>query len=308
MTLTQNRYYSNLSQGSFVTTPGGLPIGETLMQVQANSHWPSSFPFAVRIEPGSANEEVVLVTAGSGTAGSPYVVTRGFDGTTQLNHSQGAAVIPGFCQLDLAEPQQHINMTASNSGAHGLPSSAWGGGTVQLIKSMDYTQATGTDFAFSGIPTNFNTLRLVYNLQGNGTTTGGFGSNATWADPLVLTFNNNHSSVYDGVSSYTTNNTTSGCITGSGTGINFWCGAVWTQFFATPGMGSGWIELPGYANNAQVKQGTFSCIASDNRGAIMNLWGCGGTSLTAAVNSLKVSVSGSSNGFTAGSIQLYGIV
>lgn len=303
---TQNRYYSNLSQGSFITTTGGLPIGSTSMTVQATVRWPVLTPFAVRVEPGTANEEVVLVTSGSGTAGSPYLLMRGYDGTAQVNHSQGSAVVPGFCQADLAEPQQHINQTSSTSGAHGLPSNAWGGGTMQLIQSLSYTQASAATFNFPTIPQTYNTLRFVYNLQGNGNSAGELGPAATFADAITLQFNNVTSSVYDGLSSYTTNNGSS-ITTGNGVSTSFWCGAVWNQLFATPGMGSGWIELPGYANNAFAKNCTFSSVATDNRGSIANLWGCGGTRSTSSITSAQVTIIGSSSGYNAGSIQLYGI-
>src|SRR5580698_10149631 len=134
---TQNRYYSNLSQGSFITNVGGISSSNTVITVQATANWPTQFPFTVRIEPGTANEEVVLISSSAGTSSSPYIAQalsvsgRGFDGTNPLSHSQGAAIIPGFSQLDFAQPQQHITLTGSTSGAHGLPANAWSGGTMQ---------------------------------------------------------------------------------------------------------------------------------------------------------------------------------
>lgn len=106
------------------TTSGGVASGDTNMVLSAslNTYFNSTFPFELRIEPDTANEEVVLVSSGTGLVGSPYVVTRGYsNGVTGSNltakaHAQGASVRHGFSAIDLSESNNHINV---GRGTHG---------------------------------------------------------------------------------------------------------------------------------------------------------------------------------------------
>lgn len=163
--MTQNRYYSNLAQATFIANTNGLGVSDTALQVTANQNWPTAFPFALWLEPNTTNSEVVLVTSGSGTAISPYVIQRGYDGTIAYAHAVGAVVTPGIIELDLAEPQNHLNLTGSASGAHGLPASAWLGGQMQLINTQTalFAQATFTfsSTVFSTIPSSANHLLVM---------------------------------------------------------------------------------------------------------------------------------------------------
>jgi hypothetical protein len=163
--MTQNRYYSNLAQATFIANTGGIGISDTNLQVTANENWPTQFPFALWLEPNTNNSEVVLVASGSGTALNPYVITRGYDGTIAYAHASGAVVTPGVIELDLADPQNHLNLTGSGSGAHGLPSSAWLGGQLQLISSFTVVTpqptVTFNSTVFATIPSSINHLKVV---------------------------------------------------------------------------------------------------------------------------------------------------
>lgn len=306
---TQNRYYSNLSQGSFITNTGGLSASASALTVQANNKWPTNFPFTIRLEPGTANEEVALVTSGAGTAVLPYQLQRGYDGTNQLTHAQGASVIPGFCQLDFSQAAQHINLTGSASAAHGLPSSAWLGGSTQLIVKYPYTSFVGTSLNIPSIPQTFNHLRLIYSLRGNGTTTGHYGSNVPYGDALQMEMNGVGTATYTGLYTlqWPSNASPSGTIT---PGVAFNCGIVWNQFYSTPGMGNGYVDIFSYADTTGIKQVSFNGSASDHGsayGAVYGWAGPGGSSNAHAITSLHLTVSGSSSGVIAGNVWLYGI-
>lgn len=305
---TQYRYYSNLSQGTFITNIGGIDADDTVVTVQATASWPTSKPFTVRFEPGTANEEVGYVSAGSGTAGDPFEITRGYDGTNQIPHSQGTAIVPGFCQADFAEPQQHMNQVTSTSGAHGLPSNAWGGGTTQLIGTYPYTAAVGTTFTIPTIPSTYNTLRIEYALRGNGTSSGGI-AGAAYADALLMTFNGNTGANYQGTA-LVTNESAATAYTRQSNQPAFWCGCAWIQHSATAGMGRGWIEIPSYSDNSSVKSAHFMGVAADGGSGIVIVSGAGSAgpnTNTLPITSLGIRIASSSTGYIAGTVWLYGI-
>lgn len=103
------------------TSSGGISNSDTTMVLAAslNSYFSSTFPFAVRLEPNTANEEVVLVASGTGVAGTPYVITRGAGTTTAKAHVQGSIVEHVVYSQDLIDSQTHVNTTGSAT-VHGL--------------------------------------------------------------------------------------------------------------------------------------------------------------------------------------------
>lgn len=309
---TQNRYYSNLSQVSYVTNTGGLSSGDVVsnMTTQASVNWPTVYPFTVRFEPGTNNEEVGLVTSGLGTAANPFVTTRGYDGTNVRYHASGTAVVPGFCELDFAEPQQHLNagVPVSGPGPHGLPSSAWSGGTMQLLDTILYSSAVGTTISIPSIPTsNFNHLRIEYSLQGNGTSASSAFPSANYADLLALRFNSIAAANYQSLYTYSYSTGLPSVVRSSNSTQGIIVGAVWIQDPATAGRGRGVIEIPAYADNGY-KTATHQSIASDGGSDILITSGGGSLgSNTSAISSIQLQVYGSSTAFTAGAVWLYGI-
>ncbi len=91
------RNYSN----NAVETTLQSPVDDTTatLQVGSMSGWPA-VPHPAILDPDTIKEEVVLVTAVSGTT---LTVTRGYDGTVALSHSTGAVVKHGAIAVDFRE-------------------------------------------------------------------------------------------------------------------------------------------------------------------------------------------------------------
>lgn len=280
--MTQNRYYANLAQGTYLANVTGLSNAAATMQTSSAVNWPALFPFVVSIEPATANEELVLVTAGSGTALNPYNITRGFDGTTPISHPANVPIIPKICQLDLAEPQQHLNLSGSTSGAHGLPASAWQGGQYRLIheEAISTTQASYsfTSAMFTSIPAGCNHVainissRTSYNsggienlmVQYNGYTGANYGGNyLSWLNSASPT-----------ASSYFTQ--TQGV-----------AGQLWTTLYGPVGIARNEIHFPFYNDTVWSKGHNFKVTATDGVSESSSAMGGGASNLiTAALTSL----------------------
>ena len=299
--MTQNRYFSNLAQGTFITNSGGLTTSTTALIVQSTTKWPTQFPFTVRAEPGTANEELILVLSGSGTAGIPYQIQRGFDGTNPLAHRSGVSIIPGFCQLDLSQPQQHLNLNTPTSGAHGLPSSAWGGGTMQLLNTQP---ANSSSLLFTSIPATFNHLRIVYAFQANGT--GGSVENGVDVFSAML----NSAAVaanWNGI--FVRDSSTAPVLykgsLSNGAPIG---GLVWNSYYGSPSYSWGTMDFPFYTNSGSYKGFTSQSYASDG-GSAYTTFNLGGSfRISTPITEITLQPEGSSTAFISGNAWLYGIL
>lgn len=100
------RYYSSTAQRT--TLASAVNSSATTLTVAAVSGWPSSFPYTLILDESTINEEIVTVTARSGTA---VTVTRGSDGTSAKAHDAGASVNHGVSAQDFDEPNAFINGT-----------------------------------------------------------------------------------------------------------------------------------------------------------------------------------------------------
>lgn len=116
------RYYSSTAARTTLST--GIDDTQTTIAVVAVSGWPASFPYTLIIDQDTINEEVVTVTARTGTT---LTVTRGSDGTSGVAHDAGAAVNHGVSARDFDEPNAHIadtgnphQVTAAQVGAPAL--------------------------------------------------------------------------------------------------------------------------------------------------------------------------------------------
>jgi hypothetical protein len=70
------------------------------------SGYPAQFPYTAIIDPDTASEEVVEVTAAAGTT---LTVTRGVDGTSGVSHNAGAVFRHGVSARDFDEANAFVN-------------------------------------------------------------------------------------------------------------------------------------------------------------------------------------------------------
>jgi hypothetical protein len=298
MPSTQNRYYTNLGQATYLTNTSGINNTQTNIQVAANSTWPTSFPFVLSIDPNLATEELVLVTSGAGSAVNPYVTVRGYDGTTAQPHPLNAIVVPKVCQLDLAEPQVHLNLSGAASGAHGLPSTAWTGGTYQLI--WETTLATPQSSVsisssyFSAIPSTANNVVVFANVK----------TSYTGANAELLTVQLNGYTGANYGDTYT--QLISG---GSPTAFTHFtatqgvCGLCWASSTGPGGLGRNEITFPFFNDTVWTKGYKFSSGATDGTAVCWTSTGAGACSqITAAISSLTFMPQNSGSQFLANSL------
>ncbi len=133
------RYYSNTAALSTISTSGGISTGSTEVAFSTTTGFPSQYPYTLRLDPDTSNEELVTVTGPKPGSPGVYLITRAQDGTTAKSHSQGAPVVHGVSARDFQEAQDHIASTAVAS-VHGLPESAW---------EPEFTIYKGTDQGYT---------------------------------------------------------------------------------------------------------------------------------------------------------------
>ena len=103
------RYYSSIAVRT--TLASSINNTTTSVSVAVVTGWPTSFPYTVIIDQDTTSEEVVEVTARTGTT---LTVVRGVDGTTAVAHNSGAAVNHGVSARDFDEPNLHVNTNVSH--------------------------------------------------------------------------------------------------------------------------------------------------------------------------------------------------
>ena len=113
-------------QGGAISTTTGTSIaasGATTFTITAYTGWPyGSAPFFVVVEPGTSNEEKMLVTRSGSTDttisiyATPSVASnRGMDGTTAFLHASGSTIFPVFTATD-ADEANEIASTLTTQG------------------------------------------------------------------------------------------------------------------------------------------------------------------------------------------------
>lgn len=146
------RNYSNVAVAATVENAGGLANGTTTLVLSSTTGMPAT-PFTMRIRPETVNEELVTVTGGLGTIGTPYTITRGVDGTSAKSHPQGAPIVHSISARDFKESQDHID-NITPGAVHGLPVSAW---QSQIIIAKDVEQSYNNDVTYN----NDNELKFT---------------------------------------------------------------------------------------------------------------------------------------------------
>jgi len=103
--------------GASTTLNGAFAAGATSFSVAAATGWPyGANPFFIVVEPGTANEEKILVTrANSGDLTLSVSGSRGADGTTDVTHADGSTVYPVFTATD-ADEANELSSTWTTKG------------------------------------------------------------------------------------------------------------------------------------------------------------------------------------------------
>lgn len=132
--------------------------GTTNFTIAAYTGWPyGSDPFFVVVEPGTANEEKILVTRSGSTDttinvySTPSVAAnRGVDGTSSVAHASGSTVYPVFTALDADEANELASKWTAKGDlvSHGSTTfEKLAVGTNDYLLTADSSTASGLKWA-----------------------------------------------------------------------------------------------------------------------------------------------------------------
>ena len=139
--MTTRRYYSATAVDNTVASS----ITNTSTNVTLSTSpvgFPSSYPYVLALDYNTASEELVLVTAASG---STLTITRSFNGSAAQAHNAGAVVRHVLVAQDMTDFQDHI--AAGPGGVHGITGAA---GTFLATPTSANLAAAVTDETGSG--------------------------------------------------------------------------------------------------------------------------------------------------------------
>lgn len=220
MTLASQKFFytNNFANNTLGNTGGITNTATSMFCASTPSALPSGYPFKLVLDVGTASEEIVTVTAGSGTSGSPFTITRAQDGTTAHTHAQNSTVQHLITAGDETDFRLHematttnttntIPSTAPGTYVHGLPASAWQTAAVAAIQETTLSNSTTASVTWSSIPGTYQHLFIV--AQGKFTET------TLQADDITVTLNGSTAAVYSYVEQYVTN------VSGGSTGTLF---------------------------------------------------------------------------------------
>lgn len=303
--MTQWRYYSNVAVAD--TVASALSTSDTSIVAGSGSPqgYPTSFPFTLQLDPGSASFELVSVTAGAGTSASPWTVTRGYDGTLARTHGAGATLQHAWSANDLTQAAVHEGL-GSGSGAHGLPASAWLGNACGTINETTLTNSTTNVVSWSGIPATFQHLLIVVQARLTETT--------ALTDDITLTFNGDAGAHYSYLGMSATN--ISGSLVGPSAATAFATASIpafrvaASQGGAPANAGGGFAWIPNYASAAFNKNVYAVSGAGNGTSAMVDgrvRFGFWNPTSQAAVTAVSLTAPAGSNFLTGSSFCLYGI-
>jgi hypothetical protein len=269
---SQAFYYSNFAVAGTIGNSGGISSSATSMYLTSTpTGYPGSFPFKLVLDAGTASEEIVTVTAGAGTSGTPWTITRAQDGSTSHAHANGAAVQHQITAGDETLARVHEAETTYASGPpHGLPASAWQAAAVTALDEVTISGSTTASVNWTSISGSYNHLLIV--VQGKFTET------TLQSDDLLVTLNGSTASVYSYVEQFVTNvsgSSTGALFSGTNTGYAL---AGWpllrlaaSESGAAANAGGGSALIPNYTSAVFNKCFTSQSGAGDGSSAFVDM-------------------------------------
>jgi hypothetical protein len=240
--VAQSYYYSNVAVAGLLGATINNSVTSMYMSTTPTGY-PGSFPFKVVLDQGTASEEIVKVTAGNGTVGTPWTIVRAWDGTTAQPHTGLTATIGHYITAeDETLSRLHEALITSGSGAHGLPASAWATAAIAALDETTLANSTTAAVTWSSISAAYNHLLII--VQGK------FTENANQSDHLTVTINGDTTASYSLVDQSASNGS------GSSTGA-----LVGSQSTGAGSPGWGCLSMAGsLAGNAASGGGGFLII------------------------------------------------
>jgi hypothetical protein len=307
--VTQWRYYSNNSVADTLVVTGGGNLSTSATSIQAGSGapqgYPTSFPFTLDLEPGSANFELVSVISGAGTSASPWIISRAYDGTLARTHLAGTGIAHTWSAGDLTTAALHYAM-GSGSGVHGLPASAWSGNACATINETTLAVSTTSVLTWSSIPQTYEHLLVVVQARLTETT--------ALTDNIALTFNGDTGAHYSYLDMSATN--ISGSMVGPSAATAFAVSSIpafraaASQGGAPVNAGGGFAIVPNF-NSAAFNKEIYSVSGAGNGTSAMVdgrvRFGFWNPATQAAVTSMSLTAPAGSNFLAGSEFCLYGI-
>lgn len=202
-------FYSNIAVPT--TLSGNINNSVTTCTVADTTGWPGTTPYIVALDYGTANEELVKVTA---NAAGTLTIQRAYGGTTAVSHSTGATVRHVYNAQDATDFRTHEQAT---SGAHGIAGSFVGTTDVQTLTNKTLTAPSITNAAmsgggsmagtFSGTPTFSGAVVLsgTPSINNGAALTGTFTGSPTFSGSPVFSGTPNFTGVLQSTQSLSTN-------------------------------------------------------------------------------------------------------
>ena len=162
--MATRRYYSAVAVDNSLASAINNSVTSMVLNTSPVGY-PGTFPFVVAVDYETSSEELVLVTAASGTT---FTITRGYNGSSAQSHNAGATIRHVLIAQDMTDFQDHAAATTS---VHGITDTS---ALATLTGTQTLTNKT--------IAASSNTLTGVATTAGTETLT-----NKTLTSPVINT-------------------------------------------------------------------------------------------------------------------------